>query len=187
MYDGTRMLHNRGPALTIEIHRASSVCDSGYPRPIRHCRPATRAPSPLRTTALRVVRDAGYPHACASSDATTDAYSGECDRREIHAGSGSPTDRVLTLTVEMHSAASRFGDRISTRGLALPPLARSRPNRTCTPRRTEPLAERSCLAAPTTDRVFMLAAASRSVSSRLRTRRCAAKSAHCRPRARAHR
>ena len=37
MYGGTRMLHNRGLALTVEIHRASSVCNSGYPRPIRHC------------------------------------------------------------------------------------------------------------------------------------------------------
>ena len=63
------------PALTVEIHRASSVCNSGYPRPIRPCRPATRAPSPLKTTALRVVRDAGYPHACAFADAMTDARS----------------------------------------------------------------------------------------------------------------
>ena len=62
-------------ALTVEIHRASSVCNSGYPRPIRPCRPATRAPSPLKTTALRVVRDAGYPHACAFADAMTDARS----------------------------------------------------------------------------------------------------------------
>lgn len=163
MYAATRMRHNHGLALTVEIHRASSVCNSGYPRPIRHCRPATRAPSPLKTTALRVVRDAGYPHACASADAMTDARGERCDRPAILAGQGSPADRVLTLTVEMHSVASRFGDRISTRGLALAPLARSRPNRTCTPRRTEPLAKRSRLAAPTADQ-----------RSRVRARRCIA-------------
>ncbi|RQT02918.1 hypothetical protein DF035_13165 [Burkholderia contaminans] len=67
-----------------------------------------------------MVRGAGYPHACASSDAITDAYRGECDQREIHAGSGSSDDRALTLTVEMHSVASRFGDRISTRGSRCP-------------------------------------------------------------------
>ncbi|TCW66498.1 hypothetical protein C5O79_25025 [Burkholderia sp. SRS-25] len=67
-----------------------------------------------------MVRGAGYPHACASSDAITDAYHGECDQREIHAGSGSSDDRALTLTVEMHSVASRFGDRISTRGSRCP-------------------------------------------------------------------
>lgn len=187
MYAATRMRHNRGLALTVEIHRASSVHNSGYPRPIRHCRPATRAPSPLKTTARRVVRDAGYPHACASTNAMTDARRGRRDRPAILAGKGSSADRVLPLTVEMHSVASRFGDRISTRGLALAPLARSRPNRTCTPLRTEPLAERSHLAAPTTARVFALAAALRSVSSRLRTRRGAAKSACCRPRTRTRR
>lgn len=187
MYAATRIRHNRGLALTVEIHRASSVCNSGYPRPIRPCRPATRAPSPLKTTALRVVRDAGYPHACAFADAMTDARSERRDRPAILAGQGSPADRVLTLTVEMHSVASRFGDRISTRGLALAPLARSRPNRTCTPRRTEPPAERSRLAAPTNDRVFALAAALRSASSRLRTPRGAAKSARCRPRTRTRR
>ena len=116
MYAATRIRHNREPALTVEIHRASSVCNSGYPRPIRPCRPATRAPSPLKTTALRVVRDAGYPHACAFADAMTDARSERRDRPAILAGQGSPADRVLTLTVEMHSVASRFGDRISTRG-----------------------------------------------------------------------
>lgn len=187
MYAATRMRHNRGLALTVEIHRASSVHNSGYPRPIRHCRPATRAPSPLKTTARRVVRDAGYPHACASTNAMTDARRGRRDRPAILAGKGSSADRVPPLTVEMHSVASRFGDRISTRGLALAPLARSRPNRTCTPLRTEPLAERSHLAAPTTARVFALAAALRSVSSRLRTRRGAAKSACCRPRTRTRR
>ena len=41
-------------------------------------------------------------------------------RPAILAGQGSPADRVLTLTVEMHSVASRFGDRISTRGLRWP-------------------------------------------------------------------
>lgn len=187
MYATTRMRHNRGLALTVEIHRASSVCNSGYPRPIRHYRPSSRAPSPLKTTARRVVRDAGYPHACASADAMTDARGERFDRPEIPAGQGSPADRVLPLTVEMHSVASRFGDRISTRGLALAPLARSRPNRTCTPLRTEPLAERSHLAAPTTARVFALAAALRSASSRLRTRQGAAKSARCRPRTRTRR
>jgi hypothetical protein len=59
---GTYMLHNRGLALTAEIHRASSVCNSDYPRTTRYRRPAARAPSPLKTTALRVVRDARYPH-----------------------------------------------------------------------------------------------------------------------------
>ncbi len=59
---GTRMLHNRWLALTFAIHRASSGCHGGYPLQIRQNRPATRAPSPLKTTALRVIRRAGYPH-----------------------------------------------------------------------------------------------------------------------------
>ncbi|RQT05398.1 hypothetical protein DF051_35275 [Burkholderia contaminans] len=134
-----------------------------------------------------MVHDPGYPHAGASANAITDKRRGRFDRPAILAGRGSSADRVRTLTVEMHSVASRFGDRISTRGLALAPLARSRPNRTCAPLRTEPLAVRSHLAAPTTARVFALAAALRSVSSRLRTRRCAAKSARCRPRTRTRR
>lgn len=161
MYAATRMRHNRGLALTVEIHRASSVCNSGYPRPIRHYRPSPRAPSPLKTTARRVVRDAGYPHACASTNAMADARRGRCDRPAILAGKGSSADRVLPLTVEMHSVASRFGDRISTRGLALAPLVRSRPNRTCTPRRTEPLAK-------------TIASCRADQRSRIRARRCIA-------------
>lgn len=117
------MLHNRGLTLTVEIHRASSCCNGGYPRAIRGCRPAARAPSPLKTTALRVIRDAGYPHGPRIRRAIEDARPATRHRPAIHAGSGSSADRTLTLTVEMHSAASRFGSRISTREHVLPSLS----------------------------------------------------------------
>ena len=87
----TRIRHNR-LALTAEIHRAS-VLQQWLSPPDPPCRPATRAPSPLKTTALRVVRDAGYPHACAfrrCDDGCTQSATG---RQSL--GQGSPADRVL--------------------------------------------------------------------------------------------
>lgn len=114
------MRHNRGLALTVEIHRAPRDCNNGYPRPIRQFRPATRALSPLKTTARRVVHDPGYPHAGASANAITDTRRGRFDRPVILAGGGSSADRLRTLTVEMHSVASRFGIGYPHGGLRWP-------------------------------------------------------------------
>ena len=49
-------------------------------------------------------------------------------RPAIHTGRGSSPDRASTLTLEIHSAASRFGGRISTRQRASSPFATSRPS-----------------------------------------------------------
>lgn len=48
---------------------------------------------------------------------------------------------ALTLTIEMHSAAIRFGGRISTRKFVLSPFACSRASLRYTTRRTAPVAE----------------------------------------------
>ncbi len=95
---GTRMRHNRGLALTVAIHRASSGCHDGYPRPVRQNRPATRAPSPLKTTALRVIRRAGYPHGQESAGRQR-VRPGRRRRPAFRAGRGSSVGRALMLTV----------------------------------------------------------------------------------------
>ena len=92
------MLHNRGLALTVAIHRASSSCHDGYPLPVRQNRPATRAPSPLKTTALRVIRRAGYPHGQESAGRQR-VRPGRRRRPAFRAGRSSSVGRALMLTV----------------------------------------------------------------------------------------
>ncbi len=108
---GTRMLHNRWLALTVAIHRASSGCHGGYPRPIRQNRPATRAPSPLKTTALRVIRCAGYPHGRESAEQWRGP--GSATAPAFRARSDSSAGRALMLTV---AALRVIGDARYPRG-----------------------------------------------------------------------
>lgn len=55
-------------ALTVRIPWASTGCGGSCPRPDLHCLVTIRAPSPLKTTALRVFEWAGYPHGRALPD-----------------------------------------------------------------------------------------------------------------------
>ncbi len=58
---GTRLPCDCRLALTAEIHRGSTGCDDSRPRPELRCLAAMRAPSPLKTTALRVIGRVRYP------------------------------------------------------------------------------------------------------------------------------
>ncbi len=71
-----------GLALTAEIHRASSGCDGRCSHRNRHCHPVSRRPSPLKTTALRVGRRAGYPHERESADRSRTRVSKHTDDRQ---------------------------------------------------------------------------------------------------------
>ena len=76
-------------------------------------RPNARSHSPMKCTACRVAWEAGYPigteHACASAVRMRGA-SGGANGQEADAW----FDQALVLTAEIHSASSRFRDRIST-------------------------------------------------------------------------
>ncbi len=60
--------------------------------------PTTRAPSPLKTTALRVIRRAGYPHGQESAGRQR-VRPGRRRRPAFRAGRGSSVGRALMLTV----------------------------------------------------------------------------------------
>ncbi len=114
IHAGIRMLRDYRFALTVEMHRASTGCGGCFPRPDLHCQRAVRVCSPVKITALRVAWGAGYPHRGKSADRSRRRVSSSAGDAAIHAGGGWSPDRTLTLTVEKHSAASRFGGRIST-------------------------------------------------------------------------
>lgn len=115
------------------------------------CQLSTRgsAPSPGHTPTLTV------EYHSASSDRTgristwtsarrsmaDTAFEG-CRRAAIHTGSGSSPDRTPMLTVEIHSAASRFGGRISTPARTSSSFATLRPHLTGTPLRAASAVER---------------------------------------------
>lgn len=117
------------------------------------------------------------------ADARFEAYR----QGAIHTGSSSSRARARMLTVEIHSASSRFCRQISARARASSLLAALRPGLAGTPLRTASAIERQHSDGPRADRWLMLTIELHSAPSRWRTRIGASKSAHRQPRASAHR
>lgn len=145
-------------AFTVEIHNASSGRGDGYPHLNRRRCPTMHAPSPfepaaaLRTDTVMVINVGTHAHAWPRTHPHRRKpqrfeWPGEADihmraiplvpinahdlgsrRPGVHAGVGTRSDRASTLTLEIHSAASRFVRRISTLKSALPSIARLHPS-----------------------------------------------------------